>query len=65
MICERCGEPYRVYSPWYEPPENHYYHCSRCNRTYYPYDASEEEDDYLVGAALVLVFWFVATVLGA
>lgn len=44
MLCERCGNPYRVYSPWYEPPENHYYHCTPCNRTVYLYDPEDEED---------------------
>lgn len=45
MICEGCGKPYEFYSPWYEPPENHYYRCRSCNRTYYPYDPTEEEED--------------------
>lgn len=45
MVCERCGEPCSYYSPPYEPPENHYYKCYKCNRTYYPYSL-EDEDFY-------------------
>lgn len=44
MTCERCGRPYRVYSSWHEPPENHYARCDRCNRTWYfncPEDCEE------------------------
>lgn len=44
MICEGCGRPYRFHGPPTEPPENHFYRCDRCNRTYYPYSPEEDDD---------------------
>ena len=42
--CENCGQPYRVYAPWYEPPENHYMQCRRCSRTVYLWGPEDEEE---------------------
>lgn len=42
MNCWQCGNPYRHYSPWYEPPENHYYKCDPCGQIYYRHDPEEE-----------------------
>lgn len=58
LNCELCGNPYRLYSPWDEPPENHYYHCDRCNRAWYPNLPKEFSYDEMVEAgARALADW--------
>ena len=40
--CPRCNRPYRFYTPWYEPPENHYKECRKCGDKEYFNEPDQE-----------------------
>lgn len=45
MNCSKCGRAYRMYVPWFEPPENHFYRCEPCGVTIYPYDPDDDDSE--------------------